>query len=172
MPGHGFAEAPPATGEAQATGEALAVLRERLVALAPRTVLVVGALPDLDPQTTLAGCAERWLHIAPTDSRRIADTGYWELALVGDTLEILPKRDGEVLLAGLRDLHARRSVVRLGHCPHWSDHDLIAFGFHRLATTDSGVHYFGFDIATYKPTPDWLNADHWANPQLFERFRW
>jgi hypothetical protein len=172
MPAYGPTETPPATGEEQAASDALAVLRDRLTAFAPHSVLMVGALPELDPQPALGGCAERWLNIAPADSRQLADSGYWELALVGDALEALPKRDGELLLAGLRDLHARRSVVRLGHCPRWRDHDLIAFGFHRLATTVSGVRYFGFDIATYKPTPDWLNADHWANPRLFDRFRW
>lgn len=29
-----------------------------------------------------------------------------------------------------------------------------------------------FDARTYKKTPDWLNSRHWANPKLWDKFRW
>jgi hypothetical protein len=29
-----------------------------------------------------------------------------------------------------------------------------------------------FDVGSYKATPDWLNARHWANPQLWDKYRW
>ena len=29
-----------------------------------------------------------------------------------------------------------------------------------------------FDARTYKKTPDWLNSRHWANPNLWGKFRW
>lgn len=29
-----------------------------------------------------------------------------------------------------------------------------------------------FDLSDYKATPDWLNARHWANPQLWDKHRW
>lgn len=31
---------------------------------------------------------------------------------------------------------------------------------------------FYYDVATYKRTPDWLNAKGWAHPQRWGRFRW
>ncbi|MDD3447840.1 MAG: DUF6231 family protein [Gammaproteobacteria bacterium] len=34
------------------------------------------------------------------------------------------------------------------------------------------VHLYGFDIATYKVTPDWLNSRYWANPELWDRYWW
>lgn len=149
----------------------LAALRERLHDLAPRSVLVIGSLPELD--TAALFSEPTTVHSIATDATAaLASLGLSDLALVGGALETLSRRDGEMLLASLRDLYARRCVIRLCACEHWTDHDLIAFGFHRLASADDDVQFLGFDIATYKPTPDWLNADHWANPQLFDRFRW
>ncbi len=29
-----------------------------------------------------------------------------------------------------------------------------------------------FDIAHYKTIPDWLNSRHWANPDLWGKYRW
>ncbi|HQS02009.1 MAG: hypothetical protein B7Y58_02165 [Halothiobacillus sp. 35-54-62] len=29
-----------------------------------------------------------------------------------------------------------------------------------------------FDVGSYKAPPDWLNARHWANPQLWDKHRW
>lgn len=34
------------------------------------------------------------------------------------------------------------------------------------------IALYQFDIAKYKPTPDWLNPKNWANPQLWDRYRW
>ncbi|WP_290652932.1 DUF6231 family protein [Aquisalimonas sp.] len=31
---------------------------------------------------------------------------------------------------------------------------------------------YGFDVGTYKTTPDWLNPRYWANPELWGKYRW
>jgi hypothetical protein len=57
----------------------------------------------------------------------------------------------------------------------WSAQDMRGFGFESLGTVRAGAAVlgtYGFDIDRYKRTPDWLNARHWANPELWGRFRW
>jgi hypothetical protein len=31
---------------------------------------------------------------------------------------------------------------------------------------------YGFDLGSYKATPDWLNARHWAHPEHWGKYRW
>ena len=44
-------------------------------------------------------------------------------------------------------------------------------GVIRAANSEAN-RLFGYDVGTYKTTPDWLNADHWANPELWNKHRW
>ncbi|MFN3715231.1 MAG: DUF6231 family protein [Thiobacillus sp.] len=44
-----------------------------------------------------------------------------------------------------------------------------ALGFIReMADSGTGVRIQSYDLATYKPTPDWLNARYWAHPGRWE----
>ena len=46
--------------------------------------------------------------------------------------------------------------------------DFLAFGMQRLAEADGGHLLSLFDLHTYKPAPDWLNARFWAHPELWK----
>ena len=98
------------------------------------------------------------------------------------------------LLASLRDLHADRVIhlencqtissmdgaaASLGDCPAedqvWTLSDSLALGFSQCdSVTDENLrlNLFEFDIRTYKPAPDWLNARHWAHPERWGKHRW
>lgn len=44
-----------------------------------------------------------------------------------------------------------------------------ALGFIREAIdAETGLRIQSYDLATYKPTPDWLNARYWAHPERWE----
>ncbi len=84
------------------------------------------------------------------------------------------------LLARLRDLHADR-VVHIevppvnGNCESWTLADSLALGFSlgESASDESiPLQVFEFKMHTYKPAPDWLNAKHWANPELWGKYHW
>ena len=54
-----------------------------------------------------------------------------------------------------------------------SDHTFFAFGFRRLNVLDSAAmtsdaRLFEYRLSSYKPSPDWLNAQFWANPERFD----
>ncbi len=46
--------------------------------------------------------------------------------------------------------------------------DFLAFGMQRLAEAEDGHLLYLFDLHTYKPAPDWLNAKYWAHPELWK----
>ena len=75
------------------------------------------------------------------------------------------------LLAALRDRANRRIVVHVGEARIGDDVDqrMVALGYRRL-TADAAVYQF--DIETYKDTPDWLSPRNWANPELWDKYRW
>lgn len=47
---------------------------------------------------------------------------------------------------------------------------MISHGYRYFGNTsnDKAV-IFIYDISKYKETPDWLNSDNWANPELWEK---
>ena len=50
-----------------------------------------------------------------------------------------------------------------------------ALGLRCLKTFDVHGQPWGlnhFSLKTYKKTPNWLNSRFWANPQLWNKFRW
>ncbi len=144
------------------------VLRET----APRELLVIGDPAPLDPAA--AEGAETVATVVDTADAlpALERLGRQDLVLVG-ALDAFPRREGEIVLSRLRDLYARRVVVRLRPGDIWHHGDMTAFGFTRLAQLAAGDGtLYGFDIATYKTTPDWLNPRFWANPELWGQYRW
>lgn len=86
------------------------------------------------------------------------------------------------LLARLRDLHTSR-VLHIETAECWSVKDSLALGFAVLDLKALKINVAGssrcrelqayeFNLHSYKKTPDWLNARHWANPARWDKFRW
>ncbi|MGD8710180.1 MAG: DUF6231 family protein, partial [Ectothiorhodospiraceae bacterium] len=81
------------------------------------------------------------------------------------------------LLSRLRDVRARRVLVvaRRDCSSAWSRRSMVGYGFTPFGTAEADgapAKLYQFDIATYKTTPDWLNARNWANPELWDKYRW
>ncbi|MFQ5994948.1 MAG: DUF6231 family protein [Acidiferrobacterales bacterium] len=110
------------------------------------------------------------------------ELGRYDLGFVANVLEHMDKGDAGQLIARLRDVHTKCLFVVLPMGPKhegltstWEMADLIGYGM-RLATTyergDKRLQMYGFDIADYKDTPDWLSARYWANPERWDKERW
>lgn len=161
-------------------------LTRRLECYAPSSVLALGpragtwlagyhkAHPDcriayLDPHGTLD--AKGLLEALSEQDR-------FDFAVVRGVLERIDTEDGAHLIARLRDVHTSRFCVILATEPderRWRAADLIAMGLaHWSSETHDGasVEIFGFDLGTYKATPEWLNARHWAHPEHWDKYRW
>lgn len=100
----------------------------------------------------------------------------YDLALIADCLEHMPKREGLQLLGGIRNLNANRIavLVDLAACD-WQATDFFALALQisaRFERDEQTLTLFTYDLFAYKQVPDWLNAKYWANPQMFGKFWW
>ena len=154
--------------------QALAALLDRY---APQRLLVIGAssFPALaayqaaQPEALVARAAPGEL---PED---LAGQRF-DLALIIDCPEHLPKRTGLQLLGGIRNLNASRIAVLadLTACG-WKETDFFALALQsneRFQRDEQVLTLFTYDLREYKQVPDWLNARFWANPENFGKYWW
>ncbi|GLH35683.1 hypothetical protein BLX42_07310 [Pseudomonas sp. SG-MS2] len=153
--------------------QALAALLERFT---PQRLLLVGtrfpaleAFAQAHPQVTIETCQPGALaaHVA---AQR------FDLALLVDCLEHLPKRAGLELLGGIRNLNASRVAVLADlHACGWQETDFFALALsasEKFRRDEQVLSLFTYDLHDYKQVPDWLNARFWANPEMFGKYWW
>jgi hypothetical protein len=100
----------------------------------------------------------------------------YDLAVVADCLEHLPKRTGIEMLGSIRNLNASRIavLVDLDAC-QWTEQDFFALAMHAaeaFSRENQRLTLFTYDLHDYKQVPDWLNARFWANPENFGKYWW
>jgi hypothetical protein len=152
------------------------------VRAAPTTALVAGAshrhlgsalgraLPD---------CRIRQRGVNNVDAEPASG---FDIAIAADLIEYLEKPAAVEAIGRLRDRGACRLLLLApvggrwpGHRSEWAATDFYALALRREAryTVAGGeTHLYTFDMRTYKETPDWLNARHWAHPELFDKYWW
>lgn len=98
------------------------------------------------------------------------------VAIVDAMAEFTAPQQAITLISQLRDIYAMQVlVIAQGTNAPLDRATLTSLGFHRW---QSSLHaadkrtWFIFDLAHYKVTPDWLNPKHWANPELWDKYRW
>lgn len=166
--------------------QAPADLTRRLGSLAPASLLAIG--PRAGALTTAYQSTHPGCRIAHLDARgtlggerlleALACLGRFDFVIVRGVLERLDAETGAHLMARLRDVHSRRFCVVLsthdGEHP-WQASKLIAMGLTHWSSetlNQAALEVYGFDLGTYKATPDWLNARHWAHPEHWGKNRW
>ncbi len=159
-------------------------IEDQLAARPPRSALVIDPVPDHALSAYQAEHPEcRVTRLDEGDPlARLASLGRFDVAVVANTLEHMDKAGAGRLIARLRDLNAPRLYIVIpmgprwpGLASHWAPADMIAYGMTRVGDhTREGkpLQLYKFDIAEYKKNPDWLNPDHWANPELWDKYRW
>lgn len=154
--------------------QALAALLERYV---PSRLLLIGAseLPAIAAFQAAHVDCQITHAVAGALPAEVAAQRF-DLALVVDCLEHLPKRTGLELLGGIRNLNASRMavLVDLQACA-WQDTDFYALALQaseRFQRDEQTLNLFTYDLLDYKQVPDWLNAKFWANPENFGKYWW
>lgn len=91
------------------------------------------------------------------------------LALGIDALTGLDVASAHRLIQHTR-LYVAPRLFLLAHANCALDDDAFrALGFLcELFDTETGSRIHTYDLPRYKPTPDWLNARYWANPERWE----
>jgi len=168
------------------TEQAPSSCREALVAQLradqPESVLVVGPQPERLLGAYLDEAAQQLTKVpGPGLRTEIEQAGVHEAAVVAHALEGLGKTEGGRLISALRDLYARTLYVAVTVEPSstpgghgWVHRDMIALGLSLLCELDEtgAERLYYYSLYDYKKTPDWLNPRYWANPELWDKYRW
>lgn len=150
-----------------------------LEALKPASILLIDPNPDGIPSDYLSahpGC--RVTRLQDDDIlAQLKELDRFDLGVVANTLEYLDRKTAGMVIARLRDIHTRRFVTlvpmgetREGQRSYWQTADLLGYGMSimsRYRVDDKPLYLFHYAIETYKLTPDWFNARHWAHPELW-----
>ena len=164
----------PATPSPRTPQQALAALLARYT---PERLLVVGSrkLPAIDAFFQ----AHPSCHLVHIDAGALPGevaAQRFDLALIVDCLEHLPKRAGLELLGGIRNLNASRMAVLVDlHACDWQETDFFALALQAsecFQRDEQTLNLFTYDLLDYKQVPDWLNAKFWANPENFGKYWW
>lgn len=148
-----------------------------LCTLRPRSLLAIGA----PAQTLLADYAAandcRYVALPSSDLATLSDTTRFDLAMVAPATDAAGKTRALQSIAALRDRYARHLLVVIdaGARGIFAPTDFFALGLRHVGDygADATHHaLYEYDIVDYKDTPDWLNSEHWAHPELFDKFRW
>lgn len=103
------------------------------------------------------------------------DFGRFDLAVVAGLLEQVERPQGSAVVARLRDLHARRLLVKvvLASEPSqgWTRNDMLSLGLRevlRVRPPQQALGLYQYNVYDYKLTPDWFNPRNWAHPHLWK----
>ena len=161
---------------------------ETLISVAqPKRILLIGEMPgdlasDYVSQQSVLGVeiiVDR-TDLGDLNALQNSASILYDLAIVNGVLENLEKPQGRQLLASLRDRLSRQYCVHVAidnqsTVSQWSLTDFLSMALVRVntyTTTNASFALFKYSIGSYKRTPDWLNANNWANPELWGKYWW
>lgn len=154
--------------------QALAALLDRY---APQRLLLVGASQMPAVEAFLAAhpdCELIHADAGPLPAALAAQR--YDLALLADCLEHLPRREAQQLVGGIRNLNSNRVAVLVDlDAAQAQDADFYALAMQaseRFQRDAQVITLFTYDLREYKQVPDWLNAKFWANPENFGKYWW
>ena len=104
----------------------------------------------------------------------------FDVAIALNWFEHLNKTQGQQTLSRLRDVLSPQYCICLPisqsvNSVDWHLTDLFSFALSKVATyshNEKNYGLFKYNIHDYKKTPDWLNADNWANPNMWGKYWW
>ncbi len=160
----------PESRRAAAEDDKRLIACEKLHSDRARLTAFLGPVEAVETVAVPAGAATREMDVDDL----IGEAGSTDAGLIELVVEIDDEwPDGiSPMLAALRDRLNRPLLVHFGSghpIGGTLDREMVSLGFTRQAGDEP---LYLFDIETYKHTPDWLNARHWANPELWGKYRW
>ena len=105
----------------------------------------------------------------------------FDVAIVINLFEHIEKAKGMQVLSRLRDVLSPQYCIALPtsqttSSSTWHLTDLFSFALSKVSeypqTNKDDISLFKYNINDYKKTPDWLNSDNWANPQMWGKYWW
>lgn len=115
-----------------------------------------------------------WIYREPVSFNEQVFDKQYPLAVIVLPAEHSPSVLFAKTIQQCRDLFGRQCLVL---SPIGNMQDLMALGFSRLsqekwAFDTIDYELWQFNLFDYKQIPTWLNSKFWANPELWDKFRW
>ena len=111
----------------------------------------------------------------PFDLRQLDKLGSVDIALVSDVTEILNKPQAMEWLGVLRNYHTQHIMVISdkvnANDKDWQLTDYLSLGL-KYHGDYSDRSVFSYTIEDYHFKRDWLNSKFWANPEIYDKYRW
>lgn len=140
----------------------------------PKSILTAGE--------TAAACLQtyndtRLQHLkTPFSQQQLIDIAPIDLALISHLTESLDKAAAQQWLGMIKNRYAPHVILishpDLAQLKGWQFTDYLAMGFKHIAGSDDGLQVFSYAIENYQPKRDWLNSRFWANPEMYNKYRW
>lgn len=145
----------------------------------PSTLLLCSHsdMPGLEQYTSQKRCATTRLRV-DINMRELAELGRFDLAIVADQLEHLPKTAGMALLGRIRNVHSNHFCVLYapaGRSSAWTAVDFFSLGMTLSSTfLNDGreLQLYTYAIEKYNRRREWNNSRYWANPENFGKYWW
>jgi len=159
-------------------------IRRAIASLNPKSLLIIG--PESEPQCLASDEQFKGIKksLSEIDSGQVLDDQERYELVYFYGLEHYDKEKALNLIASLRDLHSIHLFVSFALGEDWASEDansqwtlkeMIACGLHlhkQFGESNKGLLMCRFELSDYKTTPDWLNSKYWANPELYNKYRW
>ncbi|MCJ8170117.1 DUF6231 family protein [Atopomonas sediminilitoris] len=147
-------------------------LLTRIAQHRPKQLLWLGQ-PSADLQAWLSkALPDCHLHCHP----ELPPAQRFDLCVIDGPLEQLSKSAGQALIGQVRNLYSSQLLIALRPAAQqWLETDLYAHAVvldERFNDCAQPAWLASYNLLHYKPAPDWLNARFWANPEMFDKFRW
>ena len=125
--------------------------------------------------------------ISTNEITLLENTERHDVGIVIDLFEHIDKQTGIQILSKLRDLLCHQYCICLAistqndiaDSTKWQLSDMFGFALERVAIYADSMPdqklqtgLFKYNINDYKKTPDWLNSDNWANPEMWDKYWW
>lgn len=125
------------------------------------------------------GCVLRHIPCSEIESALQLEQRF-DVVIAIDLFEHLTKQQGSQILARMRDILSPQYCICLpinfgSPDEQWQLTELFGFALSRVADyqlDDIEYGLFKYNISDYKKTPDWLNSNNWANPQMWGKYWW
>ncbi len=133
------------------------------------SILVIGDEIDLQQNN------KNSTHLHVTSSEAFHIDGQYDLVLFNNILSKINDEKAKQLIALMRDQHSKQLLMLQSETSNWKTSDFVQMGMRQIVKFDSVTKtpdIWYFSLQTYKQVPAWLNNRFWANPELFDKYRW
>lgn len=168
-----------------ASKQITSLLADLIESTNPKHILALGkTAEDLAELWCTSRQGTEFLRINVGDLASVEQHASADLAVITDAIEQMPTKQGEQLLALLRNYGTHQIAVLVANDGAWSFNQFIALGFRKHTDLENDVAtvksnnknqsytLYTYNLDSYNHKRTWNNSRFWANPEMWNKARW